>query len=581
MTEEVKTTMPRWVPLLLGLLGSTTCGMLLYAWSVLIRRLNAEFGWSRAETSMAYVDPKFWLLNLAYFCSSFAGLMVIGHIAGHKRDAGLSPMEAAGVVSAFAIVNAATRVHSEWFVDKIGIRTYFSTLFALQVAGMLLLYPSGSIYWALWAVAALLGWNYGAMFTLFPTTCLQFYGPSAQGCNYGLLFTAWELTGLAGSDAKRDEGRHALSQEVQTGGFMRNFRVSVIVGFVLLVSMALCDTGYSCTTFIIGERDHQLFGRNYDFGFGDGYIVINKRGVSKAGYRSRMEGENGRPAVWSSRFGSITFNQYGREFPQGGMNEAGLVVETMTLMSTRFPQPDSRPYLPNTLLWRQYLLDTCASVKDVLDSDSKVRVSYDASKGIGTHFLILDREGNAAVIEFLDGKMVIHLEASLPVRVLTNSTYEESLSFWQNKTFPAVDPWDSIHRFVTAVNLLGTYSTIRPKSERDYSFDILTAVTWLQTKWSIVYDNRNLKISYTTVGNTRIRTIDVSQFDFSCKSPVKILDINNGLEGDITQRFQDYTQEINASLVKTSFGKLESRVPVPDQVIEFMSKYPEQCECRE
>ncbi|MBT9160959.1 MAG: MFS transporter [Dehalococcoidia bacterium] len=45
---------PRWVPLLSGLLGSTTVGMLLYAWSVFIKPLNAEFGWSRAEIVMAF-----------------------------------------------------------------------------------------------------------------------------------------------------------------------------------------------------------------------------------------------------------------------------------------------------------------------------------------------------------------------------------------------------------------------------------------------------------------------------------------------------------------------------------------------
>jgi MFS transporter, OFA family, oxalate/formate antiporter len=143
-------------------------------------------------------DAKFWLLYAAYFCGSFAGLMVIGHLAGHGRDQGLTAMAAAGAVSALAFTNAATRVLSGWFVDFIGIRVYFAALFALQTAAMLLLYPLGGNFWALWAISAIIGWNYGAMFTLFPASTLQFYGPTAQGSNYGLLFTAWGLAGFAG-----------------------------------------------------------------------------------------------------------------------------------------------------------------------------------------------------------------------------------------------------------------------------------------------------------------------------------------------------------------------------------------------
>ena len=36
------------------------------------------------------------------------------------------------------------------------------------------------------------------MFTLFPSTCLQYYGPTSQGSNYGLLFTSFGLAGFIG-----------------------------------------------------------------------------------------------------------------------------------------------------------------------------------------------------------------------------------------------------------------------------------------------------------------------------------------------------------------------------------------------
>ncbi|MCX5855108.1 MAG: hypothetical protein NTZ24_11195 [Deltaproteobacteria bacterium] len=74
------------------------------------------------------------MLYLAYFCGSFAGLMVIGHLAGHGRDQGLTVMAVAGAVSSLAFANAATRVLSGWFVDVIGVRVYFGVLFALQAA---------------------------------------------------------------------------------------------------------------------------------------------------------------------------------------------------------------------------------------------------------------------------------------------------------------------------------------------------------------------------------------------------------------------------------------------------------------
>ncbi|RPI88842.1 MAG: MFS transporter, partial [Spirochaetales bacterium] len=53
-SNAVPYTFPRVIPLIGGVLGSTTCGALLYAWSVFIRPLNAEFGWSRADIALAF-----------------------------------------------------------------------------------------------------------------------------------------------------------------------------------------------------------------------------------------------------------------------------------------------------------------------------------------------------------------------------------------------------------------------------------------------------------------------------------------------------------------------------------------------
>ncbi len=107
-------------------------------------------------------------------------------------------MQAAAAVSTLAIFNAATRILIGAIADKVGTKISFVGIFILQVAAMAMLFPSGSNAFFLAAVAALIGWNYGAMFTLFPATCLQYYGPTSQGSNYGLLFTSFGLAGFMG-----------------------------------------------------------------------------------------------------------------------------------------------------------------------------------------------------------------------------------------------------------------------------------------------------------------------------------------------------------------------------------------------
>jgi len=359
------------------------------------------------------------------------------------------------------------------------------------------------------------------------------------------------------------------------------YKFCLVITFVTFCMFFISSQAHSCTTFILGERDHQLFGRNYDFEFGDGYVMVNKKGVAKTAYPSISDDETGKVASWESKFGSVTFNQFGREFPQGGMNETGLIIESMALRSTRYPQPDSRPYVRSPSLWRQYILDTCSTLKEVIDNDSQIRISYDASKGIGTHFLVLDRTGDAAIIEFIDGKMVVHTGDSLPIKVLTNNTYEDSVHYWRKKSSPLIDRWSSIQRFLTAANFVQDDLTARRHSSPEYAFEILAAVSGSMTRWSIVYDKQNMRIYFRTDGNSKIREINMKALDFSCKTPVKVLNLNNELTGDVTDRLIDYTADMNFNLTKVSFTKLGSMINIPPQIVEIWGTFPDELKCGE
>ena len=177
----------------------------------------------------------------------------------------------------------------------------------------------------------------------------------------------------------------------------------------------------ACTTFCVRAGNQVLFGRNYDFEIGDGMVMVNPAGAQKKGYLA------GGPS-WRSNHGSVTFNQFGRGFPMGGMNQAGVVVELMWLEDTRYPVRDERAPL-TVLEWIQYQLDTAGSVADILASDARVRIQGETP----LHYLVSDKSGASATIEFLGGKLVAHKDSELPFSALANSTYASSKSFVEQR----------------------------------------------------------------------------------------------------------------------------------------------------
>jgi choloylglycine hydrolase len=365
---------------------------------------------------------------------------------------------------------------------------------------------------------------------------------------------------------------------------IRTLLFTTYIFFICLIP----QTGQPCTTFLIDKGDQLVFGRNYDWMVDDCLVIVNKRGVSKKAQLSPKWGEE-QPAKWISKYGSITFNQYGRESPSGGMNEMGLVVEAMALFTTEYPEPDSRPSIMSSQ-WKQYQLDNFSTVEEVIASDSQLRIIPDSFK---SHFLVSDSLGNCAVIEFLDGKLVYYTKETMPVKALTNSKYARNIKFWKKGKLPKYDFARSVHRFVSVAKMLKNYDPKTSKPIVDYAFDILKNIAVggidgvpvrsnMATQWSIVYDINNLRIYFRTFANQKIRHFNLKSFDFSCKTPVKILDIQTDLSGDVTKNFIDYTQQINRKLIGNAFKKssvLPELSGLPEEVLDAISRYPETTIC--
>lgn len=70
----------------------------------------------------------------------------------------------------------------------------------------------------------------------------------------------------------------------------------------------------ACTVMCFKFGDGSVVARNHDWYFGDGLIFVNKRGIEKTAISFDE------PLRWTSKYGSVSFTQYGRELPLAGMN---------------------------------------------------------------------------------------------------------------------------------------------------------------------------------------------------------------------------------------------------------------------
>jgi choloylglycine hydrolase len=316
------------------------------------------------------------------------------------------------------------------------------------------------------------------------------------------------------------------------------------------LEMSLTDPRGECTSFCLDNGDHCVFGANQDNTVKTGMLFVNKRNVSKTVWDPNTSGEYGR---WISRYGSVTINSVGYQMAWSGMNEAGLMISTMSVAATQSPIPDERPPF-NGPFWMQYQLDNHSTVNQVIASDAEIRLAESAVD----HYLVCDRTGACATIEFLEGKLVYHTGQSLPVKALTNNTYDDSVSAWEESLLGKNQPDDnSLWRFTTVANRVRAFEPSSSDEAVAYAFDTLAAVSRQDTVWSFVYDPVNLRVHFRTNHNPRIRYLDFSSLDFSCRTPVRLLNVHADVSGDISDELVAYTHAASFAHSTSFFSQYE------------------------
>jgi choloylglycine hydrolase len=224
------------------------------------------------------------------------------------------------------------------------------------------------------------------------------------------------------------------------------------------------------------------------------------------------------------------------------------------------------------------LLDTSATTTEALKNAAGVRI-IDFVK---VHYLVSDKAGNTASVEFLKGKMVVHTGDQLAVPTLTNNTYEESLSYAKQTDPEKAKSGTSLDLFTRAAHKTEEFEkqALSEQQAVAYAFEVLSEVAqknW--TQWSIVYDQKRGKIYFRTLQSPEIKSIDMKAFDYSCGTAVKMFDMNAKDDGDVTAKFTNYTRKANRDLIERSFSGTDFLKDVSAQLRNYVAAYPESFTC--
>jgi OFA family oxalate/formate antiporter-like MFS transporter len=128
---------------------------------------------------------------------SGSGLMATAQIAPIAKDFGVDKivlMFGATTIATALIVdnvcNGAARPLFGWISDNIGREFTMALAFGLGGAAYWLLGSLGTAPWAFVLFAAMIFLTWGEIFSLFPSTCTDTFGPKFATVNLSLLYTA-------------------------------------------------------------------------------------------------------------------------------------------------------------------------------------------------------------------------------------------------------------------------------------------------------------------------------------------------------------------------------------------------------
>ncbi|WP_373377068.1 oxalate/formate MFS antiporter [Cupriavidus nantongensis] len=145
-------------------------------------------------------SPIFWVMYAMFVMMAAGGLMATAQLGPIAKDFGLheAPISILGLTLpalTFAltidrVLNGLTRPFFGWISDHIGRERTMFFAFAVEAVGILLLSKYGHHPVAFVILTGVVFFAWGEIYSLFPATCGDTFGPKFAATNAGLLYTA-------------------------------------------------------------------------------------------------------------------------------------------------------------------------------------------------------------------------------------------------------------------------------------------------------------------------------------------------------------------------------------------------------
>lgn len=267
---------------------------------------------------------------------------------------------------------------------------------------------------------------------------------------------------------------------------------------------------------------------------------------------------------WTSKYGSVISSAWDIATVDG-LNEKGLVANVLWLVESSYPkfEPEGKKKGVSISAWAQYVLDNFASVNEAVNAlkdESFVVVSdyIPGTKKFTTlHLSISDASGDNAIFEYINGKLVIHHDASYTV--MTNSpVFGAQLAlnnYWAGipgtimlpGTNRAADRFVRASYYINAIPqtediriaVASVFSVIRNCSV-PFGISSETEPNISSTRWRSVSDQKNKVYYFENVLTPGTFWVDLNKFDLQAgaKSMKLALKQNITFNGESNSNFK-------------------------------------------